>query len=137
MVEKVKRIWLEGELVDFDDARVHLFTHTLHYGLGAFEGIRAYKRADGSTTIFRLHEHVQRLFDSCKLAMLEPRFTREQVTQACVEILRENRMDEAYIRPMVFVGDGAMGIYAPDNPIRTTVLAWRWGAYLGAGAVEK
>jgi branched-chain amino acid aminotransferase len=137
MVEKVKRIWLEGELVDFDDARVHLFTHTLHYGLGAFEGIRAYKRADGSTTIFRLREHVQRLFDSCKLAMLEPRFTREQVTQACVEILRENRMDEAYIRPMVFVGDGAMGIYAPDNPIRTTVLAWRWGAYLGAGAVEK
>src|SRR5215213_7294637 len=104
MVDKVEKIWMDGELVAWDDAKVHVLTHTLHYGLGAFEGVRAYKRADGSTTIFRLDEHIQRLFDSCKLVMIEPRFTREQVTQACVDTLRENRMDEAYLRPLVYVG---------------------------------
>src|SRR5262249_20323089 len=92
--------------------------------------------ADGHTEIFRLKEHVDRLFDSCKLILLEPRFTYEQVTQACVDIVRENKMDEAYIRPLVYVGDGAMGIYAPDNPIRTMVVAWKWGPYLGKGAIE-
>jgi branched-chain amino acid aminotransferase len=136
MVDKVKRIWLEGEFVDWDDAKVHILTHTMHYGVGAFEGIRAYKRVDGSTTIFRLAEHIGRLFDSCKLVMIEPRFTPAQISQACVELLRENKMDEAYLRPLVYVGDGAMGIYAPDNPIRSTVVAWKWGAYLGAGAVD-
>jgi branched-chain amino acid aminotransferase len=137
MVDKVKSIWMEGEFVDWDDARLHLLTHTMHYGMGAFEGIRAYKRVDGTTTIFRLHEHVNRLFDSCKLMMIEPRFNREQVTAACSALLLENRMEEAYLRPIVWVGDGAMGVYAPDNPIRTAVVAWRWGAYLGAGAVEQ
>lgn len=137
MVDKVKSIWMEGEFVDWDDAKLHLLTHTMHYGLGAFEGIRAYKRADGKTAIFRLHEHLNRLFDSCKLMMIEPRFNREQVTAACVALLKENRMEEAYLRPIVWVGDGAMGVYAPDNPIRTAVVAWKWGAYLGAGAVEK
>ncbi|APR82472.1 Branched-chain amino acid aminotransferase [Minicystis rosea] len=137
MVDKVKSIWMEGEFVAWDDAQLHLLTHTMHYGLGAFEGIRAYKRSDGATAIFRLHEHINRLFDSCKLMMIEPRFNREQVSAACGALLKENRMDEAYLRPIVWVGDGAMGVYAPDNPIRTAVVAWRWGAYLGAGAVEK
>jgi len=137
MVDKVKSIWMEGELIGWDDAKLHLLTHTMHYGMGAFEGIRAYKRADGTTTIFRLHEHIARLFDSCKLMLIEPRFTSEQVIAACVALLKDNRMDEAYLRPIVWVGDGAMGIYAPDNPIRTAVVAWKWGAYLGAGAVEK
>ena len=137
MVDKVKKIWVEGELVDWDAAKVHVLTHTLHYGLGAFEGIRAYKRADGSTAIFRLKEHIERLFDSCRLVMIESRFTEAQVHDACVQVLRENKMDEAYLRPVVFVGDGAMGVYAPDNPIRTVVVAWRWGAYLGEEAVEK
>ncbi len=137
MVDKVKSIWMEGELIAWDDAKLHLLTHTMHYGLGAFEGIRAYRRADGTTTIFRLHDHLIRLFDSCKLMMIEPRFTREQVTLACVALLRDNRMEEAYLRPIVWVGDGAMGVYAPDNPIRTAVVAWRWGAYLGEKAVEQ
>jgi branched-chain amino acid aminotransferase len=137
MVDKVKSIWMEGELIPWDDAKLHLLTHTMHYGMGAFEGIRAYKRADGVTTIFRLHEHINRLFDSCKLMLIEPRFTPEQVTHACLALLKENRMEEAYLRPIVWVGDGAMGVYAPDNPIRTAVVAWKWGAYLGAGAVEK
>jgi branched-chain amino acid aminotransferase len=136
MVEKQKKIWLEGELIDWDDAKLHVLTHTMHYGLGAFEGIRAYKRADGSTIIFRLKEHMERLFDSCKLIMCEPRFTREQIHEACVNLLSANGMEEGYIRPLVYVGDGAMGVYAPDNPIRTFVVAWKWGAYLGAGAIE-
>jgi branched-chain amino acid aminotransferase len=136
MVDKVKRIWLEGEFIDWDDAKVHILTHTMHYGVGAFEGIRAYKRLDGSTTIFRLAEHIDRLYDTCRLVMIEPRFTAAQISQACVELLRENKMDEAYLRPLIYVGDGAMGIYAPDNPIRSTVVAWKWGAYLGAGAVD-
>jgi branched-chain amino acid aminotransferase len=136
MVDKVKRIWLDGEFVDWDDAKVHVLTHTLHYGLGAFEGIRAYERADGTTTIFRLHEHLERLFDTCKLVLIEPRVTREQLAEACVGLLRENRMNEAYLRPLVFIGDGAMGVLAADNPIRSLVVAWKWGAYLGHGAVE-
>ena len=137
MVDKVKKIWLEGEFIDWDLAKVHVITHTLHYGLGAFEGIRAYKRADGSTAIFRLKEHLERLYDSCRLIMIEPRFTHEQVHEACVQILRENKMDEAYLRPVIFVGDGAMGVYAPDNPIRTVIIAWRWGAYLGKTALDQ
>lgn len=137
MVDKVKSIWMEGEFIAWDDAKLHLLTHTMHYGLGAFEGIRAYKRADGTTAIFRLHEHINRLFDSCKLMLIEPRFNREQVAAACIALLKDNRMEEAYLRPIVWVGDGAMGVYAPDNPIRTAVVAWKWGAYLGAGAVEK
>ncbi len=136
MVEKVKKIWMEGEYVDWDDAKLHVLTHTLHYGMGAFEGIRAYRRADERTSIFRLREHIQRLMDTCKLVLIEPRFSREQIEQACIDLVRVNEMPEAYIRPIIYVGDGAMGVYAPDNPIRTAVIAWRWGAYLGQGAIE-
>jgi branched-chain amino acid aminotransferase len=136
MVDKVKKIWLDGELVDWDAANVHLMTHSLHYGLAAFEGIRAYQRADGGTYIFRLREHVDRLFDSCKMCLLKPEYTREQVIRVCGEILRVNGMTEGYLRPMVFVGEGAMGIYAPNNPVRTAVIAWKWGAYLGEEALK-
>jgi branched-chain amino acid aminotransferase len=135
MVDKVKKIWMDGEFVNWEDANVHVLTHTMHYGLGAFEGVRAYKRTDGTTTVFRLRDHVQRLFDSCKLIMIEPRTSFAQVMEASVEILRVNGMDEGYIRPLVYVGDGAMGVFAPDNPIRTMVVAWRWGAYLGHTAL--
>jgi len=137
MVDKVKKIWMEGELVDWDDAKVHVLTHSLHYGLGAFEGLRAYRRADGRTAIFRLGDHVGRLLDTCKLVFTTPRFTREQLCDACVQIVRENQMDEAYLRPVVYVGEGAMGIYVPNNPIRTTIVAWRWGAYLGQDALDR
>jgi branched-chain amino acid aminotransferase len=136
MVDKVKKVWLDGSLVDWDAANVHVMTHSLHYGLAAFEGIRAYKRADGGTYVFRLHEHVDRLFDSCKMCLLRPEYTREQVMSVCAEILRANGLDEGYLRPMVFVGEGAMGIYAPNNPVRTAVLAWKWGAYLGEEALK-
>lgn len=136
MVDKVQKIWFDGEMVPWDSAQVHLLTHSLHYGLGAFEGIRAYKRADGTTTIFRLREHIDRLFDSCKLVLIEPRVSKEEVLRACVDVLRENKLEEGYLRPMVFVGEGAMGILIRDNPIRTGVIAWKWGAYLGEDALK-
>jgi branched-chain amino acid aminotransferase len=136
MVDKVQKIWLDGEMVNWDDAQVHILTHSLHYGLGAFEGIRAYKRANGKTYIFKLREHIDRLFDTCKMTLLAPKFTREQIMTACVETLRANAMPEGYLRPMIFLGEGAMGIYAPNNPVRSTIIAWKWGAYLGDEALK-
>ena len=137
MVDKLQKIWIDGELVDWDDANIHILTHSIHYGLGAFEGLRAYKRADGGSYIFRLREHIDRLFDGCKLAFLTPKFTKDQISQACGDVLRANKMEEGYLRPMIFVGAGAMGIYAPSNPVRATVIAWKWGAYLGDEALKQ
>ena len=136
MVDKVEKIWLDGEMVNWNDAQVHILTHSLHYGLGGFEGIRAYKGADGSTAIFKLREHIDRLFDTCKMVLLEPKFTRAQVMQACIETVRVNAMPESYIRPMIFIGEGEMGLIVPNNPIRATVIAWKWGAYLGEEALK-
>ena len=136
MVDKLKKIWLDGEFIDWDEAKVHVLTHSLHYGLAIFDGMRAYKRADGGTYIFRLREHIDRLFDGCKMVLLQPKQTREQLMAVAVEALRVNGMVDGYIRPMVFIGDGAMGIYAPSNPVRTMVLAWNWGAYLGDEALK-
>lgn len=136
MVKKADKIWLDGELVDWDAANVHVLTHTLHYGLGAFEGIRCYRRADGRSHVFRLQEHVRRLFDGAKLAMLEIPFTEAQIREACKETLRVNRQPEAYLRPLVFVGDGKMGLYAIDNPTRVAIITWEWGTYLGDEALE-
>ena len=132
-----EKIWLDGELVDWDDAKVHILTHSLHYGLGAFEGIRAYKRADGKTNVFRLQEHIDaplRLVQDD--ATSSPQFTREQMARRASRRSRVNGMAEGYLRPMVFVGEGAMGIYAPNNPVRATVIAWKWGAYLGDEALK-
>jgi branched-chain amino acid aminotransferase len=136
MVDKVKKIWMEGELVDWDDANVHVLTHSLHYGVAAFEGIRAYQRTDGGTYVFRLREHIDRLFDTCKMALLTPQFSREEIMKACCETLRVNGMLDGYLRPMVYMGDGAMGIYAPQNPTRSMIIAWKWGAYLGEEALR-
>jgi branched-chain amino acid aminotransferase len=137
MVDKVQKIWLDGEFVDWAEAKLHVLTHSLHYGIGAFEGIRAYQRADGHSYVFRLREHTERLFDTCKMVLLAPKFTREQIMAACVETLKVNKMPEGYIRPVIFLGEGAMGIYAPNNPVRTTIIAWKWGAYLGEEALKK
>jgi branched-chain amino acid aminotransferase len=143
MVDKLETIWMDGEMVDWDKAKVHILTHSLHYGVAAFEGIRAYKRTGGASGegagchVFRLHDHVDRLFDSCKMALIPPKFTREQIVAACVEVLRKNHLQEGYIRPVVYVGEGAMGIYAPDNPVRSAVMAWKWGAYLGKESLAK
>jgi branched-chain amino acid aminotransferase len=136
MVDKVKKIWQDGEFVDWDNANVHILTHSLHYGLAVFDGMRAYRRADGGTYVFRLREHVERLFDSARMCLLQPKFTPDKIASACVDALRVNGMTDGYIRPMIFVGEGAMGIYAPTNPIRTSIIAWSWGAYLGEEALK-
>ncbi|MGH7439355.1 MAG: branched-chain-amino-acid transaminase, partial [Polyangiaceae bacterium] len=136
-VDRGDKIWMDGEFVGADGARVDVLTHSLHYGLAAFEGVRAYRRADGATYVFRLREHVDRLFESCKMTLLSPRISRDAVVAACVETLRQNAMTEAYLRPIVFVGDGAMGLYAPDNPVRAAIVAWKWGTYLGDEALDR
>lgn len=131
MVDKVEKIWMDGSLVAWDDAKVHVLTHTLHYGLGVFEGIRCYRRPDGQSSVFRLGDHVQRLFESAHVADIAIPFTQAQVSEACLETVRANRLDECYIRPLAFVGQGAMGLYGKDNPIQLCIAVWRWGAYLG------
>lgn len=134
MVDRLDKIWMDGALVDWDDATVHILTHTLHYGLGGFEGIRAYKRADGRSAIFRLREHIDRLFDTAKLCLMPMPFSREQLMQACGDVLRANKLPEGYLRPIAYVGEGAMGIYV-NNPTKVSVVAWKWGAYLGQEAL--
>ena len=137
MVDKVAKIWMDGEFVDWDDANVHVLTHTLHYGVGAFEGIRSYRRKDGTSVVFRLAEHIDRLFASCHLVRLEIPFSREQVEEACVQTLSLNGLDDGYLRPLVFIGAGKMGLYATDNPVRVAIAAWRWGAYLGEDGMQR
>ena len=134
MVDRVDKIWMDGELVDWDKANVHILTHTLHYGLGAFEGIRSYRRADGSSGVFRLDDHIRRLEDSCRIMGIECPFDEATIVDACVDLLRVNGLEEGYIRPLIFMGDGAMGLYA-NNPIRLAIIVWRWGAYLGDEAL--
>ncbi len=131
MVDKVEKIWMDGEFVDWDDARVHVLSHTLHYGYGVFEGLRCYKCADGRSAIFRLDEHARRLYDSAKIIGLDIPYPPEVLKEAMKEALRVNGMDEGYLRPMVMLGLGAMGLFPKDNETHTIVAAWRWGAYLG------
>lgn len=124
-------IWFDGELVPFDQAKVHVLSHTLHYGLGAFEGIRAYEQPDGRAGVWRLDEHLVRFMDSLRMIRLPVRWTKEQLTEACLEVLRVNRFTEAYIRPLAFLGTGQMGLGARSNPLHVVIAAWKWGAYLG------
>jgi branched-chain amino acid aminotransferase len=131
MVEKAKFIWFDGKFIPWEQAQVHVLTHTLHYGLGVFEGIRAYQCADGRTAIFRLKEHIQRLFDSSHVMMIDIPFKKEEVQEACCEILRRNGQKEAYIRPLVFLGEGVMGLNPKGSPIQVAIISWVWGAYLG------
>jgi branched-chain amino acid aminotransferase len=136
MVDKLETIWLNGSLVPWDDAKVHVLTHTLHYGLGAFEGIRCYKRHDGGSAVFRLREHVDRLFESAHIGDMAMSWSREEVLAACLDTIRANKLDECYLRPLVFIGEGTMGLYGRDNPIHLTIAAWRWGAYLGDDGLQ-
>lgn len=137
MVEKVEKIWMDGQLVPWDQAQVHVLTHTLHYGLAVFEGIRCYRLEDGRSAVMRLPEHIERLFLSAKVADLALPWTEQEVVDACLTTIRDNGLDECYVRPLAFVGAGAMGLYGRDNPIHLTVAAWRWGAYLGDEGIER
>jgi branched-chain amino acid aminotransferase len=136
-LKPVDKIWLDGTLVPFSQAQVHILTHTLHYGVGAFEGIRAYKRPDGKGAIFRLADHIERLFNSCHICMMDVPYTREQVVAACVETMRANKMAEAYLRPLVFLGDGELGLGSTGNPVRVAIAVYEWGAYLGEEGLRR
>ncbi len=133
---KADRIWMDGKLVAFDDAKVHVLTHALHYGIGVFEGIRAYRSADGRSAVFRLREHVQRLYDSAHIVLMQIPFPQEQLEMACVEVLRGNQLAEGYVRPLAFFGAGAMGVGA-QNPVQVIVAAWPWGAYLSEEGLRR
>ncbi|GIW54237.1 MAG: branched chain amino acid aminotransferase [Nitrospiraceae bacterium] len=129
-----EKIWMDGTFVNWADANVHVLTHSLHYGLAVFEGIRCYRGKNGSA-VFRLPEHVDRLFESAHIAMIRIPYDKKQVTEAIVETVRVNKLDACYIRPLVYIGYGAMGLYPGENPIRMAIAAWRWGAYLGEEAL--
>jgi len=130
MLQATDKIWLNGSFVKWDDAKVHVLTHTLHYGTGVFEGIRCYK-TDGGSMVFRLQEHVDRLFDSAHICQMEIPFTRESVAEAILETIRVNKIDACYIRPLAYIGYGAMGVFPKDNPIDLAIAVWPWGSYLG------
>jgi branched-chain amino acid aminotransferase len=132
-----EKIWVDGGFVDWADAKVHLLTHTLHYGLGVFEGIRCYRTDDGRSAVFRLSEHIRRLFDSARINLLEIPFSREELEEATLETMRRNHLEEGYMRPLVFIGDGEMGLNPGGNAIRVAIMAWAWGAYLGEESMER
>ena len=137
MVQKVSKIWMDGKLIPWEEANVHILTHSLHYGLAVFEGIRCYICHDGKSAVFRLREHVDRLFDSAQIGDIKIPYSNREIAEACKETLRVNQMKEGYIRPIVFIGEGVMGVYPGENPIRVAIIAWSWGAYLGDEALEK
>ncbi len=137
MVQKTQQIWFNGRFTPWEEANVHVLTHTLHYGAGVFEGIRCYQCSDGTSAVFRLEEHVDRFFDSARVVQLDIPFTREEISQAILDTLRVNGLREGYIRPLAFIGDGAMGVYPGDNPVHVIIAVWPWGAYLGDEALQK
>ena len=128
---KTEKIWIDGEMVRWEDAKVHVLTHALHYGTAYFEGIRCYALADGRSAVFRLKEHMRRLADSGKILGFPLPYSEDQLCEATLEVIRANKLKECYIRPLVFVGLGEMGLYAPHNPINVCIAVWPWGAYLG------
>ncbi len=130
-MEKARKIWMDGKFVNWDDANVHVLTHTLHYGFGVFEGIRCYRCEDGRSAIFRLSEHTERLFASAHIALIEIPFSREEIFKATADTIRINKLKEGYIRPLVYLGYGSMGLFPKNNPVKVAIAAWEWGAYLG------
>jgi len=131
------KIWFNGGFVAWEDAKVHSLTHTLHYGLAVFEGIRAYKCDEERSAVFRLKEHVDRLYASAHIANIKIPFTKEQTTEAILELLSINELDAAYIRPIAYIGGGKIGLHPGDNPIELVIAAYPWGTYLGEDALSK
>ncbi len=129
-------IWLDGQLLPWREAKVHVLTHTLHYGMGCFEGVRAYETPKG-TAIFRLKEHTQRLFNSAKILGMQIPYSPEQLNEAQRQVVRENKLPSCYIRPMVFLGSEAMGLHAKGLAVHAMVAAWSWGSYLGEDQLVK
>ena len=135
-ITPTSKIWMDGELVDWDDAKIHVLNPTLHYGWGVFEGIRAYA-TDRGPAVFRLTEHIQRLFRSAHIYFMEPAWTVEQIVEATKEVVRVNEVETCYIRPLFYLGYGEMGLNPLPSKTVASIACWPWGAYLGAEAVEK
>ena len=129
-------IWMDGQLIDWADAKVHVLTHTLHYGLGVFEGVRAYSTPEG-TKIFRLNDHTSRLFESAKAVNMKIPFSQKEINEAQKEVFRVNELDEGYIRPMCFYGSEGMGLRADNLKVHCIVAAWEWPSYMSPEAFEK
>ncbi|VTU14042.1 branched-chain amino acid transaminase [Variovorax sp. RA8] len=130
------KIWMDGDLVEWRDAKIHVLSHTLHYGCGAFEGVRAYKTVDG-TAIFRLAEHTERLFNSAKILRMKIPFTPEQLNEAQKQVVRANNLESCYLRPLVWIGSEKLGVSPKGNRIHAMVAAWAWGAYLGDEGMKR
>ena len=135
-VQKSDVIWFDGAFVPWEKAQVHVLTHTLHYGLGVFEGIRCYATNDGRSAVFRLHDHTRRLFASARILSITIPFDEQTIDDACLESIRRNTLRECYIRPIVFLGEGEMGLHATTNPVRVAIAVWPWGSYLGDEGVR-
>jgi len=137
MDDRDGKIWMDGQLVEWRDAKIHVLTHTLHYGCGAFEGVRAYKTADGGTSIFRLKEHTERLFNSAKILRMKIPFGMDEVMEAQKSAVRENGLDSAYIRPLTWIGSEKLGVSPKGATVHLMVAAWSWGAYLGEDGMKR
>jgi len=135
VIQETAKIWMDGRFVDWKEANVHVLTHSLHYGLGVFEGLRCYKGEKGSA-IFRLKEHVERLFDSAHIVQIKIPFSPKEIEAAIVGTVKINRLEACYIRPIVFIGYGDMGLYVQKNPIQVAIAAWPWGTYLGEDGIK-
>ena len=136
MADRDGKIWMDGELVDWRDAKIHVLTHTLHYGCGAFEGVRAYNTVNG-TAIFRLQDHTDRLFNSAKILRMQIPFSKEQVNEAQKQVVKANGLESCYIRPLVWIGSQKLGVSPRGNQIHLMVAAWAWGAYLGEEGMQR
>ena len=134
-IEKTEKIWMDGELVAWDEAKVHVLTHTLHYGSGVFEGIRAYA-TDRGPAVFRLTEHMRRLHDSANLLMMDIPYSVEELVEATKETIRVNRVDSCYVRPIAYLGYGEMGLNPLPSPVQVSIAVWPWGTYLGDDGVK-
>ncbi len=136
MADRDGKIWKDGKLVDWRDANLHMLTHSLHYGMAVFEGVRAYKTNEG-TAIFRLKEHTQRLFNSAKIFQMAIPFDMDTIIEAQKEVVRENQLESCYLRPLVWIGSEKMGVSARGNTIHVGIAAWPWGAYLGEEGLKR
>jgi branched-chain amino acid aminotransferase len=134
-VEATEKIWMNGELVDWDEARIHVGVHGLHYGTGVFEGMRCYDTPRGPA-VFRLTDHMQRLHNSARLINMQLPYSVDELRVACNDLLGANGLSECYIRPIAFYGYGQLGVSARDNPVETVIMCWPWGTYLGAEALQ-
>ena len=135
-MKKSEKIWMDGKFINWDDAKVHVLTHALHYGSSIFEGIRCYNTNKGPA-VFRLEEHVKRFFESCKIYRMELSYAEKEIKEAILNTIRINRLKNCYIRPLAFRGYGEMGLNPLNSPVYVMIAAWEWGRYLGEDALEK